>query len=116
MAIDSSPPTFLILCMAIICLMFLAVVVLVIALVVKKANSLKVKTGASKKGVQPSRSVSSTSSVGAASQQVGFDVRELKMMGFRDDEMFTFTKEEIASVVNGKYSLTELRKRKGESS
>jgi hypothetical protein len=49
-------------------------------------------------------------SVAAASFDVGFDIRDLKMMGFSDDEMTKFKKEEIQAVLDGKYSLADLRR------
>ena len=51
-------------------------------------------------------------SVGAVSQQVGYDVRDLMMMGFTQSEISYFSKEEIMSVVNGKKTLQQLRKEK----
>jgi hypothetical protein len=50
-------------------------------------------------------------SVAAASFDVGFDIRDLKMMGFTDDEMYKYKREEIQAVWDGKMSLEELRKR-----
>ncbi|MFZ6026253.1 MAG: hypothetical protein ACOYYS_00940 [Chloroflexota bacterium] len=50
-------------------------------------------------------------SVAASSWNVGFDVRELYMLGFTEAEMHKFTQEEIQTVLDGAISLDELRKR-----
>lgn len=49
-------------------------------------------------------------SVAAASFDVDFDVRELYMVGFTEAEMHKFKKEEIQAVLDGKYSLADLRR------
>lgn len=51
-------------------------------------------------------------SVSAVSQEIGYDVRDLMMMGFTHQEISSFSKEEIMSVVNGKRTLQELRNEK----
>jgi len=48
-------------------------------------------------------------SVGAVSQEIGYDVRDLIMMGFTQTEILAYTREEIMSVVDGKRSLDQLR-------
>jgi len=127
MTVDSSSSILMICCFSLLCIILLVVIILVVATIVVKANASKEKSVQAEDTTQdptpavdvqspPAKSSFSPGSVGAVSQQVGFDVRELKMMGFTDAEMATFTKEEIAGVVNGKYSLAELRKRKAESS
>lgn len=51
-------------------------------------------------------------SVGAASQAVGYDVRDLMMMGFSQSEISSFSNAEIMSVVNGQRTLKQLRDKK----
>lgn len=48
-------------------------------------------------------------SVGAVSQEIGYDVRDLIMMGFTPTEIIFFPREEIMSVVEGKRTLQQLR-------
>ena len=54
-------------------------------------------------------------SVAASSWNVGFDVRELYIMGFTEEEMHKFTQEEIQAVIDNVISLDELRKRYQDS-
>lgn len=48
-------------------------------------------------------------SVGAVSQEIGYDVRDLIMMGFTHMEVLFFSREEIMSVVEGELTLHQLR-------
>jgi hypothetical protein len=48
-------------------------------------------------------------SVGAVSQEIGYDVRDLIMMGFTHTEVLFFSREEIMSVVDGELTLHQLR-------
>jgi len=57
-------------------------------------------------------SIDTPGSVGAVSQEVGYDVRDLMMMGFTQKEISSFSKEDIMSVVDGKRKLQELRNKK----
>jgi hypothetical protein len=49
-------------------------------------------------------------SIAASSMDIGFDVRDLYMLGFTEEEMRKYKKEEIQAVMDGRFSLADLRR------
>lgn len=54
----------------------------------------------------------SPGSIGDMSNRIGYYVREFLMAGFTHHELYEYTKNEMLGVLEGKYTLKELRKRK----
>jgi hypothetical protein len=62
----------------------------------------------------PNKSGFPPGSIGDVSSRIGYDVRELLMAGFTHSKISTFSLEEMLGVLEGKYTIKELRKRKSK--